>query len=233
MGSFSYICAGCGQPISGEEKCVLIHVRHGKELGRAVGTYYDYGRVEEDDVFRSIKLKGINSHEEICKSEFDLEDSETKSGISAWHQVCFKEGNLSLSEIDPNQGWGEPKNKYKITVPTIAKSNYKNYVMKIEQKKVAIVDVVAASDVEAEQIIGKMWENNLIDLQEDITSLSCTNIKVEDTDVVKEQLIRNMVNDFDNLTPNQIRQKAKELNYNPDEILDEIKLRVEGGVHND
>ena len=79
MGTFGYICAGCGTPINGDslrggEKCILIHVRHGKEIGRTEGHYDGYGRVIEDDTYRN-DGEHPNSHKEICKSEYGLRDS--------------------------------------------------------------------------------------------------------------------------------------------------------------
>ena len=92
MGCFGYICKGCGTSIRGNchrggEKCVMIHVRHGEEMGRVEGHYDEYGRVieqegmDEELVFRG-EGDGINSHYEICKSEFDFEDS--------YHQMVNK-----------------------------------------------------------------------------------------------------------------------------------------------
>lgn len=80
MGSFGYICRGCGTPINGKaliggEKCIMMHVRHGKVLGKTEGHYDEYGRVVEDAVFRNNDKNNINSHEEICKSEYNLMDS--------------------------------------------------------------------------------------------------------------------------------------------------------------
>lgn len=93
MGCFGFICKGCNTPINGNslrggENCILIHVRHGKELGRTVGHYNEYGTtVEEDEkadkgvlnTFRCDEIKAtegyINTHEEICKSSFNLPDS--------------------------------------------------------------------------------------------------------------------------------------------------------------
>ena len=54
MGCFGYICKECGTSIRGNcftggEKCVMIHVRHGKEMGRVEGHYDEYGRVIEQD----------------------------------------------------------------------------------------------------------------------------------------------------------------------------------------
>ena len=85
MGCFGYICKGCGTPINGRchtggEKCVMIHVRHGKEVGRVEGHYDEYGRVvEQEGMDEELRFRGegsgINSHVEICNSEFSMEDS--------------------------------------------------------------------------------------------------------------------------------------------------------------
>lgn len=85
MGCYGYICKGCGTPIigscfTGGEKCILIHVRHGKEIGRIEGHYDEYGRViEQEGLPEEVKYRGhnngINGHSEICRSEFELEDS--------------------------------------------------------------------------------------------------------------------------------------------------------------
>lgn len=85
MGCFGYICKGCGTPINGNcftggEKCVMIHVRHGKEMGRVEGHYDEYGRVvEQEGIDEELKFRGdgngINSHIEICNSEFNMDDS--------------------------------------------------------------------------------------------------------------------------------------------------------------
>jgi hypothetical protein len=82
MGCFGYICKGCdtqivGKCFGGGELCILKHVRHGEVLGECTGHYNEYGTVIEENEetgFRS-EEGGINSHDEICKSEFDLKDS--------------------------------------------------------------------------------------------------------------------------------------------------------------
>lgn len=88
MGCFGYMCRHCHTPINGRhygggEKCVLIHIRHGKELGRIEGHYDEYGRVVEDANLPDEQRyrgdgDGINSHKEICESEFRLKDSYIK-----------------------------------------------------------------------------------------------------------------------------------------------------------
>lgn len=49
MGAFGYLCKGCKTGVRGDydkggEKVVMIHVRHGEELGRVEGHYDEYGR---------------------------------------------------------------------------------------------------------------------------------------------------------------------------------------------
>ena len=191
MGCFGYICKGCGTPIngnalSGGEKCVMIHVRHGKEIGRVEGHYDEYGRVveqenlPESDRYRG-NCSGPNGHAAICDSEFSLDDSyyrlsglrvyrqrevtysqfstvaknelyaiynktkaerifekmesggileskyaalpvptrEHYSGTVAWHSYCYNmasteaKANLTPSETDSNQSWGQNRKKYK------------------------------------------------------------------------------------------------------------------------
>lgn len=222
MGSFSYICRGCGQPICQDEAVVLFHVRHGKELGRAVGIYYDYGRVEDDETFRGSEAKSPNTHREMCESEFELEDSGIESGISAWHQVCYKEGDLSISDNDPNQGWGKPQAKYKKINTDI--QAYRNFTISIEQIKGAIVDIVAKDEKEAKQIAKNMLENgqvepsNFIENKIKVIAKSATNIQ-------KEDLIRELVRDFEDLSPNQIRNIAKEKGFDGGFIFEEVLER--------
>lgn len=138
MGCFGYICKGCYTPINGDcfdggENAILIHVRHGKEVGRTQGHYDEYGGViEEENLPEEQKFRGdqdgINGHNEICKSEFDLEDSiyanedkklDNYSGIAAWHVKCYEEAsdrkrnNLKPSKSDPNQSWGKVRDRFK------------------------------------------------------------------------------------------------------------------------
>ena len=231
MGSFSYICRGCGKPICGEEKVVLLHVRHGEEVGRAVGTYYDYGEVEEIKTFRGVYATGLNTHKEMCTSEFDLEDSGTKSGISAWHQVCFKEGDLSISDSDPDQGWGKPRKEYKKENIFIKseENSYNNYTISVEVTKACIIDITSTSEVNAKIIAERMLEENQLDTQTTIQTKFKV-LKTEKADILdkeKENLLRELTLGFDNLSPNQIRQRAKEQGFNPEDILDEVILRKE------
>lgn len=80
MGCFGYICNGCGKAIRGDELAVLKHIRHGKVLGEATGYYDSYGKVDGNDNYRNDDKGNINSHFEICKSEFDFYDSEGYRG---------------------------------------------------------------------------------------------------------------------------------------------------------
>lgn len=86
MGCFGYICPVCktsirGNCSAGGEHCVLIHKRHGEEVGRVVGHYNEYGGVVENEYYRGDEhtyangKPNKNSHDEICDSEMRLLDS--------------------------------------------------------------------------------------------------------------------------------------------------------------
>lgn len=86
MGCFGYICPECETQIiggcwGGGEECILIHVREGKELGRAVGHYGEYGNVLEDEKFRGDDKDDINGHSSICDSEMNLDSSMNFGGL--------------------------------------------------------------------------------------------------------------------------------------------------------
>ena len=43
MGFQSYACQGCSSHILGNEIALILHVRFGVEIGRAIGPYDEYG----------------------------------------------------------------------------------------------------------------------------------------------------------------------------------------------
>lgn len=107
MGCFGYICRKCGTAIRGDchkggENCVLIHVRHGVEIGRAVGHYGEYGDVIEDKLFRSSEKENEegnpNSHTEICTSEMRLKDSFNFYGFRIYNGVPTTLNGVFYSE---------------------------------------------------------------------------------------------------------------------------------------
>lgn len=127
MGCYSYICNHCGKNIRGGEQVHLIHLRHGKVLGEAEGTYNMYGSVEEDYGFNNAvfdKWDGVdksdpNGHDEVMVSSFDLDDSalrdceyheDAESGVVAYHKKCYNTAlkknsvDLTPSDSDPDQG---------------------------------------------------------------------------------------------------------------------------------
>lgn len=122
MGCFGYICPKCKTQIvggcwGGGEECILIHVREGKELGRVVGHYGEYGNVLEDEDFRSCDNEGINGHSSICKSEMDLPTSvnfgrlrELPSGESFHTEYGFPYKTVLLSFIEHSGYKGLPEN---------------------------------------------------------------------------------------------------------------------------
>lgn len=93
MGCYGYICRGCGSNIRGDyhdggERAVMIHVRHGKELGRVEGHYDEYGGVVEQrempdtdpmkwegDVSEELEDQYPNCHMQIHHSIFNCDDS--------------------------------------------------------------------------------------------------------------------------------------------------------------
>lgn len=123
MGFFSHICPKCQTNIRFDgvdgELAVLRHIRHGELLGQASGEYDGYGGIRGSN-YRNTDSIDVNSNEEICKSEYKLEDSGTKSGTSAYHMCCFnelaeEEKNMNvISSYDPEQGFGKVRAKHRL-----------------------------------------------------------------------------------------------------------------------
>lgn len=118
LGAFSYLCRGCHTGVREGELALLRHIRYGKIVGQAAGFYDGYGRIKADGDFRhdgDPRCKKINSHAEMIRSEFDLRDSGTRSGIQGWHKACFEtaspeeQASTAVSESDPRQGEGRPR----------------------------------------------------------------------------------------------------------------------------
>ena len=90
MGCFGYICKKCGTPVNGNELCIMKHVRHSEVLGAVVGHYNEYGGVVEQEgqknAFRGEDNDDMNSHYEICKSEFDMNDSRDDEDIRMYKE---------------------------------------------------------------------------------------------------------------------------------------------------
>ena len=104
MGCFGYICNKCGLSIRDGERAVFRHIRHGEVLGEAVGEADSYGRIIDDEVYRSWKNKGsssfnINSHEEICASEFDFKDSIGRGYVIPNRNKNYKGKEVTLDDF--------------------------------------------------------------------------------------------------------------------------------------
>lgn len=80
MGLFSYICPSCRSNIRVYEVAHFEHIRHGKVLGVADGTYDGYGRVFGNSIWADDNPNNINSNENLVKSQFLLGDSKEFSG---------------------------------------------------------------------------------------------------------------------------------------------------------
>ncbi|MGF7033482.1 hypothetical protein J2T17_004430 [Paenibacillus mucilaginosus] len=127
MGVFSYLCNGCGSNIRSNgfegEQCVLQHIRHGELIGQVEGAYDGWGSVVGDKVFRRYLPAGEdhpNGQRQIGLSELGLPDSGKRSGIAAWHKVCFakvpaaQQSEYRISRMDPKQGYfgGGPRPEF-------------------------------------------------------------------------------------------------------------------------
>lgn len=104
MGCFSFICKECGKAILSNsfrgEKVNLFLLKDGIVIDNMIGEYDSYGRVFDDD-FESIHWKMKWS--DVCDLIFSDNDG---SGIAAIHSKCFHEIPSTMSDDDPNQGWG-------------------------------------------------------------------------------------------------------------------------------
>ena len=117
MGSFSYLCSGCGRPVnsdaySGQVCHIYLFNRHGKLVEKMYGQYDSYGCV-------------------LGEGEESLE------WARPWHKIAFSDWayyhdrcnpkkleDVRLSEVDPNQGsnWykkptGKIKPRHEILIP--------------------------------------------------------------------------------------------------------------------
>ncbi len=142
MGQFSFICPACDRAINGKEVAHFRHIRHGKVLGETVGYHDGYGRVWGDftpcDPNYRIWSDEIadkdypNTHEEICKSEFELTDS---IGYKAkiydgkpynWMQFRRLFGLEDLSKT-PDKSFYDLWNSLEEFVPTVIASGTSAY----------------------------------------------------------------------------------------------------------
>jgi hypothetical protein len=116
VGYFSYICKGCGTPIRNNdligEYCILIHVRKGTELGRVAGEYDSYGSVYGQNIHKGFR-NDVKGHPNSKYAIYEDENSgDEKSGIVAWHKLCYEQATYSKrkdfrkSIRDPYKGLG-------------------------------------------------------------------------------------------------------------------------------
>lgn len=124
MSRFGYLCRGCNTGIRAGERVLLRHIRHGKVVGDAAGVYDGHGRVEGKPEFRHQGAPGyppVNSMAELVRSQHQLKDSGTRSGIQAWHQLCWVESganrkDVSISASDPRQAGGRARPRFRALV---------------------------------------------------------------------------------------------------------------------
>lgn len=78
MGSFGYMCPGCGKNVRAGELCVLRSVLHGEVIDQVVGHYDEYGSVEEENAFDVKKSGDYQFHHE--DSSYKIETSRVHDG---------------------------------------------------------------------------------------------------------------------------------------------------------
>lgn len=128
MGCFSYKCKECGKGVksnsfSGEMVKIFL-LKAGKVIQMMEGQYNSYGAVFKEGTQRKdVKhrlmesedwknptpdkpmRKGEDTWGRICDLLFS---DEKNTGFAFVHTKCFKKIPTTVSERDPNQGWGDP-----------------------------------------------------------------------------------------------------------------------------
>lgn len=106
MGCFSYKCKECGKPINSDsitgEKVKLFYLKDGKVLESMEGNYDSYGRVFD-------KKWKCEDWGDMIGVHFNRSKGD---GISAVHTKCFTTIPTTISEDDPDQGWGKMRKKH-------------------------------------------------------------------------------------------------------------------------
>jgi len=120
MGCFSYLCKECGEPVNSDsfsgEHCTIYLLKEGKVVEQMTGQYNSYGGVLQDKSLESVKW-GTDEWDKLLDLHFN---SNKGDGFAIVHSDC-QHGNIptTISEEDPNQGWGEYK--HSIGSPKIEK----------------------------------------------------------------------------------------------------------------
>lgn len=113
MGNFSYICKGCNTPVNDMEKCVFFLLDKGIIVEYQIGTNNNYGATTEAE-----RKEHSFSGETWKYKDWDelvtmMCGNDKTSGFAVYHQVCYHDQiPTEESEDDPNQGWGEMRDKY-------------------------------------------------------------------------------------------------------------------------
>lgn len=177
MGCFGYLCSVCNEQIVGDcfnggEHCVLIHKRHGQEVGRTTGHYNEYGTVVEEKkersvdgvFFRSYEGTHINSHNEICDSEMSLPDSKSFGGRKWVNEKSVAVSDLRRLYISKV----EAKQREKLYKSYFA---WKNEDESTRSKEAPSIDITEVLDRWEEDNHEEKYEFYL-DLLEDVETLS-------------------------------------------------------------
>lgn len=107
MGCFSYLCKECGEAVLSNsfngEKVRLFLLENGKVIQEMQGAYDSYGRCFTEDL--ESRQEWDMEWGKVCDLHFNGGDGD---GVAAVHERCWR-GNTptTVSEDDPNQGWGD------------------------------------------------------------------------------------------------------------------------------
>ena len=122
MGCFSYKCKECGKGVRSTsfsgEKVKIFLLNKGKVIQQMEGQYDSYGGVfiegtQDKSVPHALKLsqewkkvdpkKSGDAWSQVCDLLFSHKND---TGFAYVHSKCFKKVPTTVSESDPNQGWG-------------------------------------------------------------------------------------------------------------------------------
>ena len=115
MGCFSFMCKNCDTSIKSSsfrgQDTHLFLLKEGEVIQHMRGEYNSYGSVFtrdlKDSIDWSVPYKEINEWGDVCDLMFD---GNADNGIAAIHSRCYKENEApptTISDGDPDQGWGD------------------------------------------------------------------------------------------------------------------------------
>ena len=112
MGEFSYMCKKCGRAVNHMESCIFFLLDKGRVVECQIGVNSNYGCVINKNA-KTVFDEHMDWDYDEWTNLVDLHfNDDVSSGFSVFHQACY-DGvpPTTISEDDPNQGWGNPLRK--------------------------------------------------------------------------------------------------------------------------